>query len=71
MKRSSLWQMFGDATLHNTVAPLLVLCYDLSTVASFLFSHANAAESSGLDFWLRDVFGATCRGAARSVDGPW
>jgi hypothetical protein len=54
----------------DTVAPLLGPCYDLATVASFLFSHADGAKSSSLDFRLRDVSAATCGGAKRSVDGP-
>jgi hypothetical protein len=66
--------VFGDATLRDTVAPLLVPCYDLSTGAPFLFSRADAVESDSFDFRLRDVCAATCAGgpaaaAVRSVDG--
>ncbi|CAD6213762.1 unnamed protein product [Miscanthus lutarioriparius] len=69
-----LRRVFGDATLRDTVAPLLVPCYDLATAAPFVFSRADAVESDSLDFRLRDVCAATCadRGAladVRSVDG--
>nr|CAB3462603.1 unnamed protein product [Digitaria exilis] len=71
---SLLRRVFGDATLRDTVAPLLVPCYDLSTAAPFLFSRADAVESDSFDFRLRDVCAATCAGGAtpaavRSVDG--
>ncbi|GJM95165.1 hypothetical protein PR202_ga11873 [Eleusine coracana subsp. coracana] len=70
----SLRRVFGDATLRDTVAPLLVPCYDLATAAPFLFSRADAVESDSFDFRLRDVCAATCAGggaaaAVRSVDG--
>ncbi|KAG8092913.1 hypothetical protein GUJ93_ZPchr0012g21386 [Zizania palustris] len=70
----SLRRVFGDATLRDTVAPLLVPCYDLATGAPFLFSRADAVESDSFDFRLRDVCAATCAGGAtatsiRSVDG--
>jgi len=69
-----LRRVFGDATLRDTVAPLLVPCYDLATAAPFVFSRADAVESDSLDFRLRDVCAATGadRGAladVRSVDG--
>ncbi|CAN6338946.1 unnamed protein product [Urochloa humidicola] len=75
---SPLRRVFGDATLRDTVAPLLVPCYDLSTAAPFLFSRADAVESASFDFLLRDVCAATCAdgagtgaaaAAVRSVDG--
>ncbi|XP_047052734.1 patatin-like protein 3 [Lolium rigidum] len=71
---SSLRKVFGDATLRDTVAPLLVPCYDLATGAPFLFSRADAVESDSFDFRLRDVCAATCAAgntaaAVRSVDG--
>jgi hypothetical protein len=53
---SPLQREFGDATLRDTVAPLLVPCYDLATAVAFLFSHADAVES---DFRLRDVCSVT------------
>ncbi|KAF8683048.1 hypothetical protein HU200_045032 [Digitaria exilis] len=67
-------RVFGDATLRDTVAPLLVPCYDLATAAPFVFSRADAVESDGFDFRLRDVCAATCAVgrepvAVRSVDG--
>ncbi|EEC69662.1 hypothetical protein OsI_39083 [Oryza sativa Indica Group] len=73
-RRSSLRRVFGDATLRDTVAPLLVPCYDLATAAPFLFSRADAVESGSFDFRLRDVCAATCAGGAaatavHSVDG--
>ncbi|XP_048528277.1 patatin-like protein 3 [Triticum urartu] len=71
---SSLRRVFGDATLRDTVAPLLVPCYDLATGAPFLFSRTDAVESDSFDFRLRDVCAATCAGgsaatAVRSVNG--
>ncbi|OEL34170.1 Patatin-like protein 3 [Dichanthelium oligosanthes] len=71
---SMLQRVFGDATLRDTVAPLLVPCYDLATAAPFVFSRADAVESDTFDFRLRDVCAATCaagRGpiAMRSIDG--
>ncbi|CAN6304823.1 unnamed protein product [Urochloa humidicola] len=67
-------RVFGDATLRDTVAPLLVPCYDLATAAPFVFSRADAVESDAYDFRLRDVCAATCAAggepvAVRSVDG--
>ena len=67
-------RLFGEATLRDTVAPLLVPCYDLATVAPFVFSRADAVESDTFDFRLRDVCAATCAAgrepvAVRSVDG--
>ncbi|CAN6317501.1 unnamed protein product [Urochloa humidicola] len=67
-------RVFGDATLRDTVAPLLVPCYDLATTAPFVFSRADAVESDAFDFRLRDVCAATCAAGAAvahvsSVDG--
>uniref|UniRef100_A0A0D9XSK1 PNPLA domain-containing protein n=1 Tax=Leersia perrieri TaxID=77586 RepID=A0A0D9XSK1_9ORYZ len=53
-------RVFGDATLKDTVAPLLVPCYDLATSAAFMFSRADAVETDAFDFALRDVCAATC-----------
>jgi hypothetical protein len=39
----SFRRAFGDATLRDTVAPLLVPCYDLATAAPFVFSRVDAA----------------------------
>ncbi|CAD6343855.1 unnamed protein product [Miscanthus lutarioriparius] len=65
---------WGGRRGRDTVAPLLVPCYDLATGAPFVFSRADAVESDSLDFRLRDVCAATGadRGAladVRSVDG--
>ncbi|CAD6205934.1 unnamed protein product [Miscanthus lutarioriparius] len=70
----SFRRVFGDATLRDTVAPLLVPCYDLATAAPFVFSRADAVESDSFDFRLRDVCAATCAAggalaSVRSVDG--
>ncbi|CAN6298472.1 unnamed protein product [Urochloa humidicola] len=67
-------RVFGDATLRDTVAPLLVPCYDLATAAPFVFSRADAVESDAFDFRLRDVCAATCAVgrdpvAMTSIDG--
>jgi hypothetical protein len=67
-------RVFGDATLRDTVAPLLVPCYDLATAAPFVVSRADAVESDAFDFLLRDVCAATCAASGavasvRSVDG--
>ncbi|CAL4918062.1 unnamed protein product [Urochloa decumbens] len=67
-------RVFGDATLRDAVAPLLVPCYDLATAAPFVFSRADAVESDAYDFRLRDVCAATCAVgrdpvSMRSVDG--
>ncbi|KAJ8506657.1 hypothetical protein OPV22_007543 [Ensete ventricosum] len=72
-----LRRVFGDATLRDTVKPVLAPCYDLATGASFLFSRADAVEADGYDFRIREVCAATCAdpalGAApvemRSTDG--
>jgi hypothetical protein len=58
----------GDLTLRDTVRPVLVPCYDLSTRAPFLFSRADAAESPAHDFRLRDVCAATCAAGAAVVE---
>lgn len=36
--------VFGDAMFCDTVAPLLMPCYNLATTVPFLFSRADAAE---------------------------
>ncbi|KAF3783630.1 Patatin-like protein 7 [Nymphaea thermarum] len=71
-----LKNLFGDSTLRDTLKPVLVPCYDLSSSAPFLFSRADAMETDGYNFRIRDV----CRAAAadpalgrpielRSLDG--
>nr|CAD1841492.1 unnamed protein product [Ananas comosus var. bracteatus] len=67
-------RVFGEATLRDTVGPVLIPCYDLATGAPFLFSRADAVEGEGFDFRLREVCAATCAAAGaavemRSVDG--
>ncbi|CAN6304231.1 unnamed protein product [Urochloa humidicola] len=62
-------RVFGDATLRDTVAPLLVPCYDLATATPFVFSRADAVESDAYDFRLRDVCAATCAAASAGVAG--
>ncbi|KAG6537906.1 patatin-like protein 3 [Zingiber officinale] len=69
-----LRKLFGDATLRDTVKPLLVPCFDLTTGAPFLFSRADAVEGGSYDFQLREVCAATCAAGTapmelRSVDG--
>lgn len=63
-------------TLTDTLKPVLIPCYDLSTTAPFLFSRADALETDGFDFRLWEVCRATAGepGAwgpvpMRSVDG--
>ncbi|KAK4761742.1 hypothetical protein SAY87_029626 [Trapa incisa] len=66
----------GELTLKDTLKPLLIPCYDISTAAPFLFSRADALESDGYDFRLWDVCRATSTELGRiepvlmrSVDG--
>ncbi|GFP94355.1 patatin-like protein 6 [Phtheirospermum japonicum] len=63
-------------TLRNTLKPVLIPCYDLSSTAPFLFSRADALETDSYDFNLWEVclatsaepgvFGPVCM---KSVDG--
>ncbi|KAE8672018.1 Patatin-like protein 8 [Hibiscus syriacus] len=46
-------------TLKDTLKPVLIPCYDLSSSAPFLFSRADALETDGFDFLLSDVCRAT------------
>ncbi|KAM0031801.1 putative patatin-like phospholipase domain, Acyl transferase/acyl hydrolase/lysophospholipase [Helianthus debilis subsp. tardiflorus] len=46
-------------TLRNTLKPVLIPCYDLTSSAPFLFSRADALESSSFDFRLWEVCRAT------------
>ncbi|CAA2970809.1 patatin-like protein 6 [Olea europaea var. sylvestris] len=46
-------------TLKDTLKPVLIPCYDLSSTAPFLFSRADALESDGYDFKLWEVCLAT------------
>ncbi|XP_051121657.1 patatin-like protein 6 [Andrographis paniculata] len=63
-------------TLKDTVKPVLIPCYDLSSSAPFLFSRADAVESDSFDFNLWEVCLATASEPGvfdpvymRSVDG--
>lgn len=60
-------------TLRDTLKPVLIPCYDLSTGAPFLFSRADAVETDGYDFGIARVCAATCADKhaveMRSVDG--
>lgn len=46
-------------TLRDTLKPVLVPCYDLSSTAPFLFSRADALETDSYDFRLWEVCRAT------------
>ncbi|MCD9561055.1 Patatin-like protein 6 [Datura stramonium] len=46
-------------TLKDTLKPVLIPCYDLSSTAPFLFSRADAFESESFDFRLWEVCRAT------------
>ncbi|XP_057423292.1 patatin-like protein 6 isoform X2 [Lotus japonicus] len=63
-------------TLRDTLKPVLIPCYDLSSTAPFLFSRADALESESFDFRLWEVCRATSAEPGvfepvqmRSVDG--
>nr|AJP06344.1 PLP2 [Pinus tabuliformis] len=47
-------------TLKDTLKPILIPCYDLSSAAPFLFSRADALETDNFDFRLWEI----CRAAA-------
>ncbi|XP_057522409.1 patatin-like protein 6 [Amaranthus tricolor] len=66
----------GSLTLKDTLKPVLIPCYDLSSTAPFLFSRADALETDGFDFRLWEVCRATSAEpgifepiSMRSVDG--
>ncbi|KAE8669856.1 Patatin-like protein 8 [Hibiscus syriacus] len=46
-------------TLKDTLKPVLIPCYDLSSTAPFLFSRADALETDSFDFPLWEVCRAT------------
>ncbi|KAF8396579.1 hypothetical protein HHK36_018203 [Tetracentron sinense] len=65
-----------NLTLKDTLKPVLIPCYDLSSSAPFLFSRADALETDSYDFRLWEVCRATSAEpdlfepvALRSVDG--
>ncbi|KAL2535171.1 Patatin-like protein 7 [Abeliophyllum distichum] len=67
-----LKKVFGELTLKDTLKPVLIPCYDLSTGAPFLFSRADALEMDGCDFKIEGVCGATITNKAvdlKSIDG--
>ncbi|GAB2286808.1 Patatin-like protein 6 [Dionaea muscipula] len=49
----------GSLTLKDTLKPVLIPCYDLSSRAPFLFSRADALETDSFDFRLWEVCLAT------------
>ncbi|KAK7357056.1 hypothetical protein VNO80_16337 [Phaseolus coccineus] len=66
----------GSLTLKDTIKPVLIPCYDLSSTAPFLFSRADALETDSFDFRLWEVCRATSAEPGlfepvqmRSVDG--
>ncbi|KAG9439653.1 hypothetical protein H6P81_019818 [Aristolochia fimbriata] len=80
-RRASVDRVVGkvfsaEQTLKDTLKPLLVPCYDLATGGAFVFSRADALETDGFDFKMREVCLATSADPAtvgsvamRSVDG--
>ncbi|KAK4751197.1 hypothetical protein SAY87_004679 [Trapa incisa] len=68
-----LTKIFGDAyTIKDTVKPVLIPCYDLSSDAPFVFSRADSLETDSYDFRMRDVCTATSTVKpveVRSLDG--
>ena len=46
-------------TLKDTLKPVLIPCYDLSSTAPFVFSRADALETDSFDFRLWEVCRAT------------
>ncbi|CAL5322349.1 unnamed protein product [Camellia sinensis] len=69
-------ELFTGLTLKDTLKPVLIPCYDLSSSASFVFSRADALESDSFDFRLWEVCRATSAEPAvfepvsmQSVDG--
>ncbi|KAB8921458.1 hypothetical protein FH972_026817 [Carpinus fangiana] len=63
-------------TLKDTLKPVLIPCYDLSSTAPFLFSRADALETDSFDFRLWEVCRATSAEPSlfepvqmRSIDG--
>lgn len=49
----------GHLTLKDTLKPVLIPCYDLTSSAPFLFSRADALETNSFDFRLWEVCRAT------------
>ncbi|KAK1384782.1 Patatin [Heracleum sosnowskyi] len=63
---------FGELTLKDTMKAVLIPCYDLTSGAPFVFSRADAFETDGYDFMIKDVCAATSAGRVaidmKSVD---
>lgn len=59
MKEMFLNEKGRSLTLKDTMKPLLIPCYDLSSTAPFLFSRADALETDSFDFPLWEVCRAT------------
>ncbi|CAI8590427.1 unnamed protein product [Vicia faba] len=74
-KSSKLFRKtFGESTLKDTLKPVLIPCYDLVTRAPFVFSRADALETDGYDYRMRDVCAATSADQTvpiemKSIDG--
>ncbi|KAL8231923.1 hypothetical protein R6Q57_001701 [Mikania cordata] len=69
-------EAFTGLTLKNTLKPVLIPCYDLTSSAPFLFSRADALETNSFDFRLWEVCLATSASpgmfepvSMKSVDG--
>lgn len=76
MKEAFLDKTGRSLTLKDTLKPVLIPCYDLSSTAPFLFSRADALETDSFDFRLWEVCRATSAEPAvfepvfmKSVDG--
>ncbi|KAI3854040.1 hypothetical protein MKX03_030220 [Papaver bracteatum] len=59
MKESFVAENGRCLTLKDTLKPVLIPCYDLSSSAPFLFSRADALETDSYDFRLWEVCRAT------------
>ncbi|KAG5402225.1 hypothetical protein IGI04_016832 [Brassica rapa subsp. trilocularis] len=76
MGNQSVDGLRAKLTLKDTLKPVLIPCYDLTSSAPFLFSRADALETDGYDFKLWEVCRATWAEPGvfepvemRSVDG--
>ncbi|KAJ8544187.1 hypothetical protein K7X08_035791 [Anisodus acutangulus] len=59
MKEAFVDKTGRSLTLKDTLKPVLIPCYDLSSTAPFLFSRADALETDNFDFRLWEVCRAT------------
>ncbi|CAN0909265.1 Patatin-like protein 6 [Linum grandiflorum] len=76
MKETFAEKKGRQLTLKDTLKPVLIPCYDLSSTAPFLFSRADALETDSFDFRLWEVCRATSAEPGvfdpvqlRSIDG--